>query len=187
MRHLPGFLGALLRTAEPSLFSPSPGTNGPVAVRPGPAEERFPAVPSRRTCSGRPLRRLQRGIAALEFALLAIFVMLPLFLGICVFWEVLQTQQVLTRATGDAARQVSRTLHRFDNGSLLSDEEVHASISAALRSHLGRDVDSLLTVKLSGTGPVTLNVTYKRPALLGSAGGLNFIEPETLEARSFIQ
>ncbi|WP_159912940.1 TadE/TadG family type IV pilus assembly protein [Pantoea sp. 18069] len=137
-----------------------------------------------------PPFRLQRGIAALEFALLALFVMLPIFLGIFVFWEVLQTQQVVTRATGDGARQVSRMLHapKSDGTAHSQTEALEAaqtSIRAALRSHLGNAANP--TVTLDGTGALTLNVTYARPALLGSAGGLNFIEPETIQARSVIQ
>lgn len=146
-----------------------------------------------------PYRR-QRGIAAVEFTLVALFVMVPLFLGIFVFWEVLQTQQVITRATGDGARQVSRMLNtaavKKPDGTFPSSTEArntaavlaHASISAALRSHLGSDVGSRLSVDLqpSGADQLALNVTYARPALLGAAGGLNFIEPQTLQARSFI-
>ncbi len=206
MRHIPGVLGAFSHAAQHPSFAPSSGpglrtnvpttvlfkTNTPTTVRPELVEGRFNA--------GRPQpRRLQRGIAALEFALLALFVMLPLFLGIFVFWEVLQTQQVLTRATGDAARQVSRALHSTripkPDGSYPSDTElrnttatlVRESINAALRSHLGSDAGNRLTVELSGDGPMTLNVSYQRPALLGSAGGLNFIEPETIQAHSSIQ
>jgi Flp pilus assembly protein TadG len=144
--------------------------------------------------------RKQRGIAALEFTILALFVMVPVFLGVFVFWEVLQTQQVITRATGDGARQVSRMLNtaraKKPDGSYPSSTEARntaaalarASISAALRSHLGSDVDSRLTVDLqpSGADQLALNVTYARPALLGAAGGLNFIEPQSLQARSLI-
>jgi len=148
-------------------------------------------------------RSAQRGIAALEFALLALLVMLPLFLGISVFWEVLQTQQVVARATGDGARQVSRLLSRPPqpkaDGSLPNEAERLASAAAraqeairlTLRSHLGAhsDVDRLVTVALqaSGTDHLTLDVAYARPAMLGAMGGLNFIEPETIQARSFIQ
>ncbi len=186
MHHAPCFIESFSRATAPSSFGPST-VNAPTTVRPEPVEGFFTAGHAKRNCSGPKPRRLQRGIAALEFALLAFFVMVPLFLGVFVFWEVLQTQQVLTRATGDVARQVSRTLNHPDNARLLSDAEVRTSISSALRGHLGSDVDSRLTVELSGSGPVTLNVIYQRPALLGSAGGLNFIEPETLHARSFIQ
>lgn len=151
----------------------------------------------------RPPRSAQRGIAALEFALLAVLVMLPLFLGISVFWEVLQTQQVVARATGDGARQVSRLLNRprqpQADGSLPTDAQFLASataraqdsVRASLRTHLGAasGVDSRVTVALkpSGTTHWTLDVAYARPALLGSAGGLNIIEPETIQSRSFIQ
>ncbi len=154
-------------------------------------------------CSRPPLRSMQRGIAALEFALLALFVMVPVLLGTFVFWEVLQTQQVVTRAAGDGARQVSRLLNvprvPKANGSLPSEAEFLANATAlardtvrsTLRNHFGQSTafDSRVTVALqpSGTAQWTLDVTYARPALLGRVAGLNFIEPETLAARSVIQ
>ena len=150
-----------------------------------------------------PPEHLQRGIAALEFALLALFVMLPVFLGLFVFWEVLQTQQVVTRATGDGARQISRLLNvprlPKSNGSLPTEEEFRASaaalatdsVRASLRSHLGQGsaLDSRVTVALtpSAANHWTLDVSYARPALLGRGGGLNFIEPASIKARSVIQ
>ncbi len=181
MRHIFGFPGPL-----------STGL-GLTAVRPGFTTVRPELVEGRFKAGGLQPRRLQRGIAALEFALLALFVMLPMFLGIFVFWEVLQTQQVVTRATGDGARQVVRMLHApKSDGTAHSEAEAlaaaKASISAALRSHLG-EVDTLPVVTLGpdATGSLELNVTYTRHRLLGNAAGLNFIEPQTLQARSVIQ
>lgn len=158
-------------------------------------------MPGARPVQSTP-RGPQRGIAALEFALLALFVMLPMLLGLAAFWEVLQTQQVLARATGDGARQVSRLLNRprqpMPDGSRPTDAQMLAratelargSIRATLRQHLGagREVDGRLTVALQATdaGHWTLEAAYARPPMLGTAGGLNFIEPETLRARSFI-
>lgn len=154
------------------------------------------------TLSLSPRRRRQRGIAAVEFALLALLVMLPIFLGVFVFWEVLQTQQVVTRATGDGARQVSRLLSRprqpNAQGNLPTNEELVASatalagdsVRASLRSHLGQSsaLDSRITVALTRSGNLlTLEVAYARPALLGTGGGMNFIEPPRIMARSVIQ
>lgn len=146
--------------------------------------------------------RLQRGIAALELALLVLFVMLPVFLGLAIYWQVLQTQQVLTRATGDGARQVSRMLNSpyqpMPDGSRPNEAELRAraatlardSIRATLRHHLGAgaEVDSRLNVALQAVGSDhwALEATYARPALLGRAAGMNFVEPETLRARSLI-
>ncbi|WP_423458406.1 TadE/TadG family type IV pilus assembly protein [Ottowia sp. VDI28] len=146
-------------------------------------------------------RGKQRGMAALEFSLLVLFVIIPVFLGVFVFWEVLQTQQVVTRAAGDGAREAYRLLQsaRTPNadGSYPTDAQaisaaetrVRESVSAALRNHLGgsADMDNLITVTLAPfeANQLALSVSYARPALLGT-GGLNFIEPETLEARSLI-
>ena len=149
-------------------------------------------------------RLKQRGIAALEFALLALFVIVPVFLGSFVFWEVLQTQQVVTRATGDGARQVLRMLQsssiRNANGTVpttaaqmysIAEGKAHDTIVATLTHQLTHvpDVNSRLVVTLqpSGTDQLTLNVSYTRPAVLGGSGGMNFIEPATLKAQSVIQ
>lgn len=147
-------------------------------------------------------RLQQRGIAALEFALLALFVIVPVFLGSFVFWEVLQTQQVVTRATGDGARQAFRQLQSAraarPDGTYPSDTQAfntaaiqaRITVMAALRGQLGDavDVDRRLTVTLvpHENGMLALNVIYARPAMLGAAGGMNFIEPATLTARSLI-
>lgn len=149
-----------------------------------------------------PSRTQQTGLAAIEFALLGTFVMVPILLGIFVFWEVLQTQQVVSRATGDGARQVLRILQspreRKANGAVQSDEEVRSaatalardSISAMLRNHLSHvsDLSSRLTIELQPgePGQWVLSVAYARPLLLGSVGGMNFIEPTALQARSVI-
>lgn len=150
----------------------------------------------------RPLRT-QRGLAAIEFALISVLVMLPMFLGLFVFWEVLQTQQVVTRATGDGARQTLRMLQaprqKASNGNVMTNAEAlnaatalaRQSIQLALQSQLSHlsDVEQRLSVTLNsaGDGQLVLNVRFVRPALLGSAGGFNIIEPEALTARSFIQ
>lgn len=47
----------------------------------------------------------QRGIAAVEFALIAMLLIVML-LGILVYWRAFQAQQSLTRAAGDGARAV---------------------------------------------------------------------------------
>lgn len=48
-------------------------------------------------------QRLQRGAASIEFALIAI-VMVVMLLGSLVYWRLFQAQQLLTRAAGDGAR-----------------------------------------------------------------------------------
>lgn len=150
-------------------------------------------------------RTRQTGLAAIEFALVGALIMIPVMLGIFVFWEVLQTQQVVTRATGDGARLVLRTLQgpreRKADGSEIRDDAqalARQSILTMLRSQLPPvdkcepdpdecDLDARLTVELQdGPHEWVLDVSYKRPLLLGSAGGLNFIEPASLQARSVI-
>ena len=48
-------------------------------------------------------RRKQQGVAAVEFSLIAIF-MIVLLLGLLVWWHYFQASQILTRAAGDGAR-----------------------------------------------------------------------------------
>lgn len=47
--------------------------------------------------------RRQRGVAALEFALIAIL-MISMLCGLLVWWRYFQAQQVITRAAGDGTR-----------------------------------------------------------------------------------
>ena len=47
----------------------------------------------------------QRGVAAIEFALIAVF-MIVMLLGLTVYWRAFQAQQSLTRAAGDGARAI---------------------------------------------------------------------------------
>ena len=144
----------------------------------------------------------QGGIAALEFAFVALFIMVPLFLGIFLLWEVLQTQQVVTRATGDGARQVFRLMQsareRKPDGTVPTDadmrnsaaQQVQKSITSTLKQYLSapEDINQRVSVTLTptGSGQLTLDVSYARPAILGNGGGWNFIEPSSLKARSVI-
>lgn len=148
-------------------------------------------------------RHTQHGLAALEFSILALFIMVPLFLGTFVYWEVLQTQQVVTRATGDSARQVMLLMQiprtRKPDGTVITEAEVltnassqvQQSIASALRAQVGdNDVNSnRVTVSITRYGNThwLLDVAYRREPLLGNPGGMNLLEPKTLHARSFIQ
>lgn len=156
-------------------------------------------LPARRTAAS---AHRQSGIAALEFSFVALFVMVPLFLGVFVFWEVLQTQQVVTRATGDGARQVFRLMQsareRKPDGTVPTDadmrnkaaQQVQTSITATLKQYLSapEDINQRVSVTLTptGSGQLALDVSYARPTLLGGGGGWNFIEPSSLKARSII-
>ena len=83
-------------------------------------------------------RTRQTGLAAIEFAFVGALIMLPVLLGIFVFWEVLQTQQVVTRATGDGARQVLRTLQgpreRKANGGIQTGADIRAAAEPPARN-----------------------------------------------------
>ena len=52
-------------------------------------------------------RSIESGVAAVEFALL-LSLMLVIFGGILVYWNLLQVQQSVARATGDGARMLQK-------------------------------------------------------------------------------
>lgn len=142
--------------------------------------------------------RPQRGVAAMEFALIAT-IMLVMLMGLFVYWRALQAQQSLARATGDGARLVQHLAYGGLAGFNPTRPAERASI---LQATLDVVNQSLAASGLPpGTGPTqvqidwgasqaTLTVVYLLPPVLGqglSAGGQALGEPTRLQARSVIQ
>ncbi len=146
------------------------------------------------------LRTFQRGLAALEFSLVALFIMVPVFIGLFHYWEILQTQQIVSRATGDATRQVVKTLQNPQpiNGNYPSQEQAlqiaatqaQSSIQAALIQQFGdtADVPSRLKVTLTRADAqnLELNVRFARTATQNSGNTPNTQEPDSIASRSLI-
>ncbi len=148
----------------------------------------------------------QRGVAAVEFALITLFVIVPILVTFFVYCDVLLTQQVVGRATGDGARQVVRALQAGKvpnaNGQLPTDAQMRAtvaaqaqeSIGAALGSHLSAtpaEINQRLNVSLQPNpdkpDTLLLDVAYARPNMLGPNGKPNPLEPASFRSRSVIQ
>lgn len=82
----------------------------------------------------------QRGVAALEFALIATL-MIVLLLGLLVFWNAFQTQQSLNRAAGDGARHaltlITSTSPPCDGSNAGSNRVViQSTVQTTIRQHL---------------------------------------------------
>lgn len=112
------------------------------------------------------VRRLQRGVAAIEFAF--VFTALYLFMyGIVTFGAVLYTQQTIARAAEDGARAVLAL-----SSNLQPDIEaaVHASLASSLVFPPGTGASrgarlawlkqAPVNVSISGSANATITVTY---------------------------
>lgn len=146
----------------------------------------------------------QRGMASIEFALIAMF-MVVLLMGLFVYWRAFQAQQSLTRATGDGARMVLSLINtgtRYpcaphanaaNNQSFITDRLTEVVKQSLKQSGMPGAVDSDLTVKnfalncTQGTnhGSVSFTVEYQLPSLLGNSTILS-TEPKLLFENSTV-
>ena len=143
----------------------------------------------------------QRGIAAIEFCLVALFIMVPVFIGMYKYWEILQSQQIVSRATGDATRQVFGALQSPQrvNGAYPTKEQAlsaaeaqaQASIQSALIQQYGNDanVPERLQVTLKQIDPSNLELQVNFSRLVEQNNGYkpSFLEPSAIGARSLIK
>lgn len=118
----------------------------------------------------------QRGIAAIEFAIVFMFLFALLYC-IATFGTVLVTRHTLTRAAEDGARVVS-----------MFRSPTEAQIQTVVRNALGsplKDTPGLLVSAPTSTDPVVVTVTYpyRDNALFSTAG---FWLPTTITARAFV-
>lgn len=90
------------------------------------------------------LLRRQHGVAAIEFVFVA-SILIVILMGMASYWRVLQTQQSLSRATGDAARLVQNMLYASE---LISD----SSSWAEFKEEAEREVVSLMSEALMASG-----------------------------------
>ncbi|MCS4295460.1 Flp pilus assembly protein TadG [Comamonas sp. BIGb0152] len=152
--------------------------------------------------SAQPLR--QRGVAAIEFALIAVF-MLVMLLGLTVYWRAFQAQQSLTRAAGDGARAilgvlavgVSDPCHPTQAAANRATIQLRVaqSVRASLeRSDVPGTVADQLTVSpiqwqaacpSSGTGSASFELRYQLVPLFGTPGQW-ITEPSQLYEKSVV-
>ena len=144
------------------------------------------------------LHRRQRGVAAVEFALIA-GVMVMLLMGMFVYWRVLQAQQSVARATGDGARMVQHLAFGGMAGFNPAKPAERASILQATTDVVNQSLTA--SGIPPGTAPTqvqidwtssqaTLSVVYMLPPVLGQGlqvGSQTLGEPTRLEARSLIR
>ncbi|WP_373801106.1 TadE/TadG family type IV pilus assembly protein [Delftia acidovorans] len=144
------------------------------------------------------LRRRQRGVAAVEFALIA-GVMVMLLMGMFVYWRVLQAQQSLARATGDGARMVQHLAFGGMAGYNPAKPAERANILQATSDVVNQSLAASgipagtapTQIQINwGTSQATLSVVYMLPPVLGQGlqvGSQTLGEPTRLESRSLIR
>lgn len=142
--------------------------------------------------------RRQRGVAAVEFALIA-GVMVMLLMGMFVYWRVLQAQQSLARATGDGARMVQHLAFGGMAGYNPAKPAERANILQATSDVVNQSLAASgipagtapTQIQINwGTSQATLSVVYMLPPVLGQGlqvGSQTLGEPTRLESRSLIR
>ncbi|MBB1648259.1 pilus assembly protein TadE [Delftia sp. UME58] len=143
-------------------------------------------------------RHKERGVAAVEFALIA-SIMVLLLMGMLVYWRVLQAQQSVARATGDGARMVQHLAHGGLAGFNPARPTEQANILQATTAVVNQSLASSglptstapAQVRITWTNTqATLQVVYLLPPLLGNGmqlGSLYLAEPTRLQASSLVQ
>lgn len=146
----------------------------------------------------------QRGVAAIEFALIAVF-MLVMLLGLTVYWRAFQAQQSLTRAAGDGARAILGVLavgvsdpchptKAAANRATIQLRVVQSVRASLERSDVPGTVANQLTVSpiqwqaacpSSGTGSASFELRYQLVPLFGTPGQW-ITEPSQLYEKSVV-
>lgn len=147
----------------------------------------------------------QRGIASVEFALIAMILIIML-LGMLVYWRAFQAQQSLTRAAGDGARAILGLVDANNPcTSVPSLAETHRDnifhgVEQTVRRTLEESsmpglVSQRLTVgtldwsaacpSSGSTSTVSFDLSYQLPSLLGSTNSI-IGEPDRLSEKSVV-
>lgn len=151
-------------------------------------------------------RQKQQGLAAIEFALIAI-IMVVMLLGSLVYWRAFQAQQSLTRAAGDGARAVLSMVSsgipvpchpdgaKASAGRALIEERMQTLVIRSLeQSGMPGKVSDQLSIGAlqwlnacpsSGEGSVSFELSYELPPLLGGSGQW-IAEPRQLSEKSVV-
>jgi len=138
---------------------------------------------------------IQRGVAAVEFALIAI-VMVTMLMGLFAFWNVFQTQQSLHRAAGDGLRHAltiitGGTTPCSGANAALARATTQASVDAIIKKSLQNSGLSANSFRMTnpqwsctntGAGNFSFDAQYNTPLLLsGDQGWIKYIK--TLEIK----
>lgn len=146
-------------------------------------------------------RNSQHGVASIEFALIAFF-MLVMLLGLFVFWRAYQAQQSLTRAAGDAARMTHSLIasgKHYPCGVPVVEaannrQVILSAISTMVQTSLEHSgmpgvVATNLRIESSdwfcNPGQFNLEIIYTLPPLLGGESRL-LLEPAELTEKSVV-
>jgi Flp pilus assembly protein TadG len=142
-------------------------------------------------------QRSQRGIAALEFAVIACL-MIAVLVVMMVYWRVLQAQQSLTRATGDGARMVQGLVFSAPAGYNAALPAGQANILLAAKAVITQSLQAsglpsdaaLLDVQINWTATqAKLQVDYALPPLVSGGkqlGSMYVGEPTRVRAQSAV-
>lgn len=119
-------------------------------------------------------RLRQCGVAAVEFALV-LLLMLLLFSGLLVYWQVFQAQQSVARATGDGARMLQELAQGSDpafnvletQGQVLIKQRVTSTVRGSLAGAGLQAADQTSVDILWGNYSALLQVSYPHVPVLG--------------------
>ncbi|GAB2715370.1 TadE/TadG family type IV pilus assembly protein [Comamonas sediminis] len=148
--------------------------------------------------------RRQRGVAAIEFALIAVF-MVVMLLGVTVYWRAFQAQQSLTRAAGDGARAILGVLAAgvsdpcHPTQAAANRATIQLRVAQSVRSSLERsDIPGTVADQLTvgaiqwqaacpstGTGSATFELRYQLAPLFGTQSAW-VTEPRQLYEKSVV-
>ena len=122
---------------------------------------------SQRRVQGVPIR----GVAAVEFALILLF-MATVLVGLFFYWYMLQTHQSVTRATGDGARYLQEIAFSGDAAMTTNPTRMKQSVEQVVRSSLqeaGLEKNPQVNVEWS-SGVAVLTVEYPSGFYTGMDG-----------------
>lgn len=120
------------------------------------------------------LKRRQLAVAAVEFALV-LTLMVLLLCGLAVYWQILQAQQSVARATGDGARMLQELVQGSDprfnmnqsQGKALIEQKVTLTVQHSLKGTGLPAVDQTNVNIRWRSNSALLEVSYPNTPVLG--------------------
>jgi len=124
----------------------------------------------------------QRGVAAIEFALV-LALLLMMLSGLFVYWLLLQTQQSVTRATGDGARVLQGLMNSGEEHAEIRQQVAMVVKRGIKDAGLANSADTDVEV-LWAAGSATVKVSYPLPISHHLWSGLSVLR--SLEAQAVV-